>query len=131
VKHVRKTRPVKPAKPAAPLTMPERQVLVLLALGESGPKIAPRLGISPHTVDWRIRQIKRKLKAKNLLNAVYKATAAGLFIRVVPVARLNKASAASSRRQPRLTQLALRSLPRGRRARRIAMSRHWERIGKG
>ena len=110
--------------------MRERQVLVRLALGESGPKIARLLGISTHTVDWRIRQIKRKLKTKNLLNAVYKATAAGLLIRVVPVARMNEA-AATRRRQVHLTRLALRSLPRSKRARRIAMSRHWERIGRG
>ncbi|MFI6149303.1 helix-turn-helix transcriptional regulator [Streptomyces sp. NPDC051109] len=47
------------------LTPRERQVLVLLAGGETYCRIGRRLGISPHTVDTHLRRLRDKTGTAN------------------------------------------------------------------
>ncbi|MFJ8313978.1 MULTISPECIES: response regulator transcription factor [unclassified Streptomyces] len=50
---------------ASAFTPREQQVLVLLSGGETYWSIARQLGISPHTVDTYLRQLRKKTGAAN------------------------------------------------------------------
>lgn len=63
--------------PAAPLTHRERQVMTLLALGETASAIAERLGISKETVRNHTRNARDKLGAKTRAQAIALALRAG------------------------------------------------------
>jgi DNA-binding CsgD family transcriptional regulator len=52
------------------LTVRERQVLTMVALGESGPTVACVLGISRATVETHVRNSLVKLRAKNRAHAI-------------------------------------------------------------
>ncbi len=64
----------------APLTPREREVLALLAQGLPNKAIAPRLGISEHTVKTHIAAIYDKLHARNRAEAVVAAARQGLVL---------------------------------------------------
>jgi DNA-binding CsgD family transcriptional regulator len=57
----------------------EREVLALLARGETDPKIAEILGLSPATVQTHVRNAKAKLGARTRAQAVALALVAGLI----------------------------------------------------
>ena len=69
----------KPTKPGTPLTPIQIRVVQWCAKGYSKAEAAPRLGMSEHGVDWHLRQISLKLRAKNGTHAVYKACQRGLI----------------------------------------------------
>lgn len=61
------------------LTQKEKDVLYLCANGEKRRNISSRLHISTHTVDFHIRNIQRKLSARNITEASVKAVSRGLI----------------------------------------------------
>jgi two-component system nitrate/nitrite response regulator NarL len=63
-----------------PLTPREREVLVLLAQGLANKMIAPRLGISEHTVKTHVAAVYEKLHARNRAEAVVAAARQGLLL---------------------------------------------------
>ena len=63
-----------------PLTAREREVLALLAQGLANKAIAPRLGISEHTVKAHVAAIYDKLHATNRAEAVVAAARRGLVM---------------------------------------------------
>lgn len=63
----------------AQLTRRERDVLNLLALGNTSPEIGHALSISSHTVDWYINGIQRKLSARNRQHVIALAFRYGLI----------------------------------------------------
>ncbi|HEU4630458.1 MAG TPA: helix-turn-helix transcriptional regulator [Gemmatimonadaceae bacterium] len=69
-----------PALPPAPLTAREREVLALLAEGLPNKLIAPRLGITEHTVKAHVAAIYEKLHAGNRAEAVMAAARQGLVL---------------------------------------------------
>jgi DNA-binding CsgD family transcriptional regulator len=56
----------------AGLTARENEVLLLLAKGMNREEIAAKLFVSPETVKMHIKNIYRKLKAKNKVDALIK-----------------------------------------------------------
>jgi DNA-binding NarL/FixJ family response regulator len=64
----------------APLTPREREVLTLLAQGHANKAIAPRLGITEHTVKAHVAAIYDKLGARNRAEAVMAAARQGLVM---------------------------------------------------
>ena len=56
----------------AKLTTRENEVLLLLAKGLNRDEIAAKLFISPETVKMHIKNIYKKLKAKNKIDALIK-----------------------------------------------------------
>ena len=56
----------------AKLTARENEVLLLLAKGMNREEIAAKLFISPETVKMHIKNIYKKLKAKNKVDALIK-----------------------------------------------------------
>jgi DNA-binding NarL/FixJ family response regulator len=64
--------------PAAPLSEREREVLELMAAGETNREIAARLYLSPHTVKEHTSSLYRKLGARNRAEAVQRAERLGL-----------------------------------------------------
>jgi DNA-binding NarL/FixJ family response regulator len=64
----------------AALTPREREVLVLLAQGLANKMIAPRLGISEHTVKTHVAAVYEKLHARNRAEAVVAAARQGLLL---------------------------------------------------
>ncbi|HEY5771075.1 MAG TPA: helix-turn-helix transcriptional regulator [Chitinophagaceae bacterium] len=56
----------------AGLTARENEVLLLLAKGMNREEIAAKLFISPETVKMHIKNIYKKLKAKNKVDALIK-----------------------------------------------------------
>jgi len=56
----------------AKLTARENEVLSLLAKGMSREEIATKLFVSPETVKMHIKNIYKKLKAKNKVDALIK-----------------------------------------------------------
>jgi DNA-binding NarL/FixJ family response regulator len=62
------------------LTPRERQVLALLAEGLANKAIAPRLGITEHTVKAHVAAIYDKLHAGNRAEAVVAAARQGLLL---------------------------------------------------
>lgn len=67
------------AQRAAALTKRERLLLGELTRGDSIPKIAQRLGVSPNTVKAQLRSVYRKLGVASRQDAVREATETGLF----------------------------------------------------
>ncbi len=72
------------SQPTTPLTEEltprEREVLQLLAEGQSNKEIARRLGISEHTVKFHVNAILGKLNAQSRTEAVVRATRLGLVL---------------------------------------------------
>jgi DNA-binding NarL/FixJ family response regulator len=66
--------------PMASLTPREREVLALLAQGLANKMIAPRLGISEHTVKTHVAAVYEKLHARNRAEAVVAAARQGLVM---------------------------------------------------
>ncbi|MFS0726324.1 response regulator [Paenibacillus sp. 1P07SE] len=60
------------------LTMTEREVLQLISLGHSQPKLIQLMGISPNTMKTHVRHIRRKLGTKSIKEAAEKARRLGL-----------------------------------------------------
>ena len=74
-------RPTRDAAAAADiLTGRERQVVQLLSEGLSNKRIAPRLGISEHTVKFHVNSILTKLGSDTRTEAVVQALRLGLVI---------------------------------------------------
>lgn len=69
----------RPNLSVAQLTRRERDVLNLLALGNTSPEIGHALSISSHTVDWYINGIQRKLDARNRQHVIALAFRCGLI----------------------------------------------------
>ncbi len=69
----------KPQKEANPLTSREREVLNLMALGDSNPEIANCLGVSAFTVKNQVHSILTKLNVSNRMQAITKALTQGLI----------------------------------------------------
>jgi NarL family two-component system response regulator YdfI len=65
---------------AEPLTRRERQVLQMLAAGLGNKEIAPRLGISDHTVKFHVASILGKLGAASRTEAVALGIRRGLIL---------------------------------------------------
>ena len=61
------------------LSSKEVCVLNLYAAGDNPPKIADQLGISPHTVQQHLRNIRNKLGVRNAVHAIKKASTYGLL----------------------------------------------------
>lgn len=68
------------AAPTAALTPREREVLALLAQGLANKAIAPRLGITEHTVKAHVAAIYEKLGAGNRAEAAIAAARLGLLM---------------------------------------------------
>jgi DNA-binding CsgD family transcriptional regulator len=66
-------------RPGAPLTPRQLKILKWQAKGYGQPEIAARTGINRHTVDWEVRHINKKLRAKGTTQAVYNAFRKGLI----------------------------------------------------
>ncbi|WP_431862391.1 response regulator transcription factor [Azospirillum sp.] len=62
-----------------PLSPRERQCLGLLASGYSAKRIATELGLTAKTVEQHIQHLKRKLRARNIAQAVAKGMVATLL----------------------------------------------------
>ena len=73
-------REVASPPPEEPLTPREREVLVLLAQGLANKQIAPRLGITEHTVKAHVAAIYEKLGAGNRAEAAVAAARLGLLL---------------------------------------------------
>jgi len=65
---------------AVSLTPREQEVLALLAQGMANKMIAPRLGISEHTVKTHVAAVYEKLHARNRAEAVVAAARQGLVV---------------------------------------------------
>jgi DNA-binding NarL/FixJ family response regulator len=70
---------VEPQPVVDPLTPREREVLLLVARGQSNKQIAAGLGITERTVKFHVSRILSKLSAANRAEAVQKALLAGLI----------------------------------------------------
>ncbi len=68
-----------PPRAPLPLTAREREVLQWAGLGKTTWEIARIVGISERTVVFHFRNVMRKLKARNRVQAVAQAAALGLF----------------------------------------------------
>ena len=68
-------------QPSAPLSEREREVLALMASGETNKEIAERLFLSPHTVKEHTSALYRKLDVRNRAEAVQRAERLGLTVR--------------------------------------------------
>ena len=66
--------------PRVPLTPREREVLALLAQGLANKQIAPRLGITEHTVKAHVAAIYEKVGAGNRAEATVAAARLGLLL---------------------------------------------------
>ncbi len=62
------------------LTVDEEETLVLLSEGLTTLEIARKWNISKRAVEWRIEQMKRKLKAKTLSHAISIAYKKGILL---------------------------------------------------
>ncbi len=71
--------PTKSAQPEPLLTEREREVLELIAAGETNAEIARRLFLSPHTIKEHTSALYRKLGARNRAEAVQLAQRIGLL----------------------------------------------------
>ena len=74
------TRPQAPPAGADDLTPREREVLELMATGQSNKQIAAHLGISSHTAKFHIGAILAKLGAATRTEAVVRAVQRGLIL---------------------------------------------------
>jgi DNA-binding NarL/FixJ family response regulator len=66
-------------RPGAPLTPRQLKILKWQAKGYGQPEIAVRTGVNRHTVDFEVRQINKKLRARCTTQAVYNAVRKGLI----------------------------------------------------
>lgn len=64
------------------LTGREQEILNSLADGERSNVLAHRYGLDKNGIDWQIRRLVRKLKAKNRENAIFRAWCYGLLYAV-------------------------------------------------
>ena len=64
--------------PATPLSQREREVLALIASGQTNREIAAHLFLSPHTVKEHASSLYRKLGVKNRAEAARRAERLGL-----------------------------------------------------
>jgi DNA-binding NarL/FixJ family response regulator len=71
--------PTKSTQPEPLLTEREREVLELIAAGETNAEIAQRLYLSPHTIKEHTSALYRKLGARNRAEAVQLAQRIGLL----------------------------------------------------
>ncbi len=71
--------PTKSTQPEPLLTEREREVLELIAAGETNAEIARRLYLSPHTIKEHTSALYRKLGARNRAEAVQLAKRIGLL----------------------------------------------------
>ncbi len=71
--------PTKSTQPEPLLTEREREVLELIAAGETNAEIAKRLYLSPHTIKEHTSALYRKLGARNRAEAVQLAQRIGLL----------------------------------------------------
>ena len=78
LEHIRSSGEAK--LPVDPLTHREREVLLLIARGQSNKQIATGLFISERTVKFHVSAILRKLGAANRAEAVQKALTANLIV---------------------------------------------------
>jgi DNA-binding CsgD family transcriptional regulator len=62
-----------------PLTVREREIVELIASGETGPEIAAALHLSPHTVRHHVRNAMDKLGVRSRAHLVAKALSEGLI----------------------------------------------------
>jgi DNA-binding NarL/FixJ family response regulator len=69
-----------PPRPVVRLTLREREVLDLIARGETNKEIALRLCLSPHTIKQHTCSAYRKLSARNRADAVTRARALGFVL---------------------------------------------------
>jgi DNA-binding CsgD family transcriptional regulator len=71
----------KPSPPKAEihLTARERQILNLCATGKSMAHVGRLVGLSREGVDYHVRKARRKLSARTLIFAVFKAQHLGLI----------------------------------------------------
>jgi len=58
------------ARPGSPLTDRERRVLEVMRTADSEAAAASELGISPHTVDTHLRNIRSKLAVRTTRQAI-------------------------------------------------------------
>ena len=72
--------PVEPNAPAEPLTPREREILSLLAAGDSNKTIAARLVVSVHTVKFHLSSIFSKLGVSSRTEAVALALRLGIVL---------------------------------------------------
>lgn len=63
----------------AQFTPRELEVLRLLATGDDTGRMAMRLGIAPHTVEWHIRHVIEKLRVHSKLQAMIAAVRLGII----------------------------------------------------
>ncbi len=66
--------------PLPPLSRREREVLALLARGETYGTIARHMGLSPHTVDTYLRRLRDKTGATNRTQLVCLAFRLGYVV---------------------------------------------------
>lgn len=67
----------------SPLSIKEVFSMILLAAGESVPRCAKLIGISPKSMKTYERRIRRKLSAKNRTNAFYIAQVKGYISLII------------------------------------------------
>jgi DNA-binding NarL/FixJ family response regulator len=70
--------PVRPAE-AAGVSSREREVLQLLAAGQSNKEIARQLGVSPNTIKTHVSRLLEKLKARRRTEAIARARELGML----------------------------------------------------
>jgi len=63
----------------AQFTPRELEVLRLLATGDDTARMAMRLGIAPHTVEWHVRHVIEKLRVHSKLQALIAAVRLGII----------------------------------------------------
>lgn len=68
------------------LTALEREILELVAIGQSAKEIAIGISIAPRTVERHIENIRRKLNARNRAHLVTQAICLGILTIEGPVA---------------------------------------------
>jgi DNA-binding CsgD family transcriptional regulator len=66
-------------RPPSPLTLREKEILVLVADGLESPEIARRLYLSPETVRTHVAHALQKVGARTRAGAVAKAVRSGLI----------------------------------------------------
>src|SRR5207248_5898530 len=81
--------------PAEPLTRREREILVLLGQGLSGPEIADKFSLAPSSVKWYTHQIYGKLRVGTKQRALLRAAELGLIDLPGASSKLATASAPS------------------------------------
>jgi PAS domain S-box-containing protein len=81
-------RPTTSATRSTPLSRREREIVSLVAMGETGPEIAEELRIAHHTVRTHVRNAMEKLDARSRAHLVAKALGEGIIISDVATTKL-------------------------------------------